>query len=193
VTEEAIRDAVLELLEGVGEGDEVRIQMFFLSFKPVVDAILEASLRAPVLLLLDANKDSFNREKDGTPNRQVARHLLKKAARKEGRLAVRWYSTHGEQNHAKAMSITNRKTGKYVLTTGSCNWTGRNMDGVNMEANVIVEGSERVVGAFNTYFDAFWSNKGAVEYSLPYEVFKDQTAADWKWTKGEKPFYYSTF
>ena len=86
-----------------------------------------------------------------------------------------------------------RKTGKYLLTTGSCNWTGRNMDGVNMEANVVVEGSEKVVAAFNAYFDAFWSNKGAVEYSLPYELFKDQTAADWKWTRGEKPFYYSTF
>ena len=178
VTEEEIPRAVLHMLKAVEDGDEVRIQMFYLSFKPVVDAILDASLRAPVLLLLDANKDSFNMEKDGTPNRQVARYLLKKAKKKKGRLAVRWYSTHGEQNHAKVMSITNRKTGKYLLTTGSCNWTGRNMDGVNMEANVVVEGSEKVVAAFNAYFDAFWSNKGAVEYSLPYELFKDQTAAD---------------
>jgi len=193
VTEREILNSVLELLNSVAVGDEVRIQMFYLSFMPVLDAILDACGRARVRLLLDANKDSFNRQKDGTPNRQVARHLLREASGRQGNLAVRWYATHGEQNHAKTMSITNPSTGKYVLTTGSCNWTGRNMDGVNMEANVVVSGSRKVAETFNAAFDLFWSNDDGNEYSLAYETFSDQTAPDWKWKKGEKPFYYSTF
>lgn len=195
VTEDEIPRDVIRMLDGVGQGDEVRIQMFYLSFRPVVDALLEAACRTdvPVRLLLDANKDSFNREKDGTPNRQMARHLLRTGAERGADIEVRWYSTHGEQNHAKAMTITNPKTGKYILTTGSCNWTGRNMDGVNMEANVVVDGSSALAARFNRLFDMFWTNEDGVEYSLPYEAFRDQTASDRKWILGEKPYYYSTF
>lgn len=195
VTESGIPDGIVELLHGVEAGDEVRIQMFYLSFKPVVEALLGAAQRSdtPVRLLLDANKDSFNRERDGTPNRQVARYLLSESQHQGGRIEVRWYSTHGEQNHAKTMSIVNPRTGKRQLTTGSCNWTGRNLDGVNMEANIIVDGSEPVVQDFNALFDLFWSNADGNEYSLPYEVFKEQTAPDRKWVLGEKPFYYSGF
>jgi phosphatidylserine/phosphatidylglycerophosphate/cardiolipin synthase-like enzyme len=195
VTEREIARAVLEMLERVEEGDEIRIQMFYLSYQPVLDAILQAAVRSrqPVRLLLDANKDSFNRKKDGTPNRQVARYLLKEAAARGADLRVRWYATHGEQNHAKIMSITNPQRGKYLLTTGSCNWTGRNMDGINMEANVVVEGSPRIVGQFDQLFDTFWTNGGGIEYSLDYEAFAEDTAANRKWRMGEKPFYYSTF
>ena len=195
VTESEIPVAVIDALEHVEPGDDVRIQMFYLSFEPVLQAILGASRRVkqPVRLLLDANKDSFNKEKDGTPNRQAARYLLRRAAQTGGKLAVRWYSTHGEQNHAKTMSITNPEKQKYLLTTGSCNWTGRNMDGVNMEANVFVAGSARTVGAFNECFDLFWSNRDGNEYSVDYSAFADETAPDHKWRRGEKPFYYSTF
>jgi hypothetical protein len=196
VTEAPIADAVVDLLDGAGPGDEVRIQMFYLSFKPVVEAILRASTRTggtPVRLLLDANKDSFNREKDGTPNRQVARHLLEEARRRGGRIEVRWYSTHGEQNHDKTLSIVNPRTGKSRLTAGSCNWTGRNMDGVNMEANIVLDGATHVTRSFNALFDLFWTNADGNEYSLPYDAFSDQTAPDRKWILGEKPFYYSRF
>jgi hypothetical protein len=62
-----------------------------------------------------------------------------------------------------------------------------------MEANIIVDGSEPVVQDFNALFDLFWSNADGNEYSLPYEVFKDQTAPARKWVLGEKPFYYSAF
>jgi phosphatidylserine/phosphatidylglycerophosphate/cardiolipin synthase-like enzyme len=190
VSEGEIPDAVMEMLGQVEEGDEVRIQMFYLSYVPVAEAVVEASQRTkkPVRILLDANKDSFNKEKDGTPNRQVARYLKKMSENIE----VRWYSTHGEQNHAKIMTITNAKRGKYELTTGSCNWTGRNMDGVNMEANVLVSDSKKLCGSFNDLFDMFWSNGDGNEYSVDYEAFSE-TASGWKWKRGEKPFYWSTF
>ena len=195
VSEGKIPGAIIDMLKNVQSGDQVRIQMFYLSFQPVLDAILRAcriTTETPIRLLLDANKDSFNKEKDGTPNRQVSRYLLREAERSGGRLEVRWYSTHGEQNHAKTMSITNSKSGKHQLTTGSCNWTGRNMDGVNMEANIIIDGSLHVAKSFNTFFDLFWTNGDGNEYSLDYETFQD-AAPDWKWKKGEKPLYLSTF
>lgn len=194
VTEEEIPRSVIELLGAVQPSDEVRIQMFYLSFQPVLDAILRAStvVDRPVRILLDANKDSFNKEKDGTPNRQVARYLLRKARARKGRIEIRWYSTHGEQNHAKTMSITAPAADKHVLTTGSCNWTGRNMDGVNMESNVVVDGSPKVAAAFNNLFDMFWTNADGVEYSLDYEAFKD-AAPDARWRRGEKPYYWNTF
>ncbi len=195
VTEREIVRSILGMLAGVAPDDEVRIQMFYLSYKPVLEAILAASCktRRPVRLLLDPSKDAFNREKDGTPNRQVARYLLNEAAKRGGKLAVRWYLTHGEQNHAKVMSITNAKADRYIITTGSCNWTGRNMAGVNMEANINIEGSRRIVEVFNRLFDLFWTNSDGRLYSESYETHRDATAADWKWHIGEAPYFYSTF
>jgi hypothetical protein len=194
VTEAGIRDAVLDLLNGVGADDEVRIQMFYLSYQPVLDALLAASRRVeqPVRLLLDANKDSFNKVKDGTPNRQVARYLRTQAEATGGRIEIRWYSTHGEQNHAKTMSIRNRRTGHTRFTTGSANWTGRNLDGVNMESNLVLSDAPHVNAAFDAHFDQFWTNADGVEYSLPYEAFQD-AAPDAKWRRGEKPWHLNTF
>jgi len=194
ITEREIPRAIIDMLDAVRAQDEVRIQMFYLSYQPVLDAILRASrvTDRPVRLLLDANKDSFNRVKDGTPNRQVARYLLEAAAASGGRIEVRWYSTHGEQNHTKTISITSDDGTKNVLSTGSCNWTGRNLAGVNMEANVVVEGAPEVNAKFNRLFDRFWSNADGNEYSLPYEAF-DATAGAFKWRLGERPFYWSGF
>lgn len=194
VTESAIRDGVLELLSEVQPEDEVRIQMFYLSFQPVLDGLLEASrvVKQPIRILLDANKDSFNKVKDGTPNRQVAAYLLREARRLDGLIDIRWYSTHGEQNHAKAMSLTSTRTGRCRFTTGSANWTGRNLDGVNMEANVIVENAPAVNRNFNALFDRFWTNSDSNEYSLAYETFRE-AAPDAKWRRGEKPWYLNTF
>ncbi len=195
VSEKFLPEKIIALINDARPSDKIRIQMFYLSFRPVLDAILNASevVDQPIRILLDANKDSFNREKDGTPNRQVARFLLNQAAARGGKIEIRWYSTHGEQNHAKTMSITNADRNHYILTTGSCNWTGRNMDGVNMESNLVLRGAQKANGSFNQLFDLFWSNSDGNEYSLPYEAFRDQTRGDWKWRLGEKPFYYSTF
>lgn len=195
VTEQEIVDSISRMLGGVTAGDEIRIQMFYLSYKPVLEAILDASCttRKPVRLLLDASKDAFNREKDGTPNRQVARYLLAEAAKRGGRIEIRWYLTHGEQNHAKVMSISDPERDRYLITTGSCNWTGRNMAGVNMESNINVEGSRKITETFNRLFDRFWTNADGRSYSEPYETYRDTIAPDWKWHIGEAPYFYSTF
>ena len=66
------------------------------------------------------------------------------------------------------------------------------MAGVNMEANVIVDGARAMNNRFNGVFDMFWGNTDGNEYSLDYAVFADH-AGYWKWWRGEYPFYYSSF
>lgn len=194
-TERVIRDELLRVLSSVSEGDEIRVQMFNLSSPPVLRGLLAAAERSgqPLRLLLDANKDSFNIEKNGTPNRQVARWLMAEAGKCNINIEIRWYATHGEQNHAKIMSICNRKTGRAFLTTGSCNWTGRNLDGINMELNLFLENATECVNTFNSRFDMLWNQTDGIEYSLPYETFIDQTGSEWLWHLGENPFYYGSF
>jgi len=175
-SESQIKKEILKMLKGTTPSDIVRIQMFYLSEPEIIkNLILVANhkLRSknnPVLLLLDPNKDAFNSIKDGTPNRQVAHHLLQNIA--EGKISIRWYSTHGEQNHAKIMSITNEANKKYELTTGSCNWTGKNMNSINMESNLFVSNSKKLNDQFNAYFDrAFYNQQKDIEYSLDYEIY----------------------
>lgn len=192
--ESEIVPSVIEALEGVEPGDDVRILMFYLSYQPVLKALIRASQvdGARIRILLDPNKDSPNWAKDGTPNRQAARYLLRKVKKAGGQIEIRWYLTHGEQSHAKTMSITNPRTGKWILTAGSCNWTGRNMAGVNMEANLWVVGAKDEQEKFNRYFDLFWSNQDGMEYSVDYDVFSDSQSM-LKWRLGERPFYYSVY
>ena len=109
-----------------------------------------------------------------------------------GRIEIRWYSTHGEQNHAKIMSVTNAHSKKYVLINGSANWTGRNTDGVNMESDIVLKGSSKIVNQFNQFFDLFWSNSDGNEYSLDYSAFSE-AAGKLKWVSGDKPFYFSDY
>jgi hypothetical protein len=172
LTEGKIKKEVIRLLDEAKPTDDIRIQMFYLSQPEVVQAIVKAANQAgrssPVRLLLDPNKDAFNSIKDGTPNRQVAHYLLQSI--EAGKVEVRWYATHGEQNHAKIMSITGQD--KFEIISGSCNWTGKNMNDVNMEANLLISGAETQVEQFNQIFDRLWGNvEKDVLYSFPYEAY----------------------
>lgn len=194
VTEAKIADSLVEMLGAVDPDDRVRIQMFYLAYPRVLDAIVAAAkvVSKPVQLILDPNKDAFNKTKDGTPNRQVARWLLARAAQDPSvKLALRWYSTHGEQNHAKIMSISGPAKNRWQIVTGSANWTGKNIGGANMEANLVVRGGREVNEKFDAQFDVFWANsEPGIEYTIAYDDpryrYHEQTADDSKWTNGEK-------
>jgi hypothetical protein len=186
-TEKKIHQEIIRILRDVDPLDEVRLQMFYLSEVEIIEEILNTAKRLdkPFRVLLDPNKDSFNKEKDGTPNRQVAAYLLEKAEESEAKLAIRWYSTHGEQNHAKIISVTNKESGKFILMTGSANWTGKNLLDINMESNLIVLGSERINQEFNDLFDLFWTNHDGMEYSLDYQAYQEHSGMN-KWLFQEK-------
>jgi hypothetical protein len=167
--------------------------MFYLSDLDIVQAIIDAAgrLKYPMQLILDPNKDAFNSVKDGTPNRQVAAYLMEKKQQLGLNIDIRWYETHGEQNHAKAMSITNHKTGKYEFTTGSANWTGKNLKGINLEANLAVRNSKKINSDFNRHFDLFRNNSDGMLYTIGYNEKYNCHSGYHKWLLGETFGYVS--
>lgn len=175
VSEIEVKKEALRLLNQAKPQDHVRIQMFYLSDPQIIDAIAKVARQDgrennPVELLLDPSKDAFNSIKDGTPNRQVAHYLVNEL--KDLHLNLRWYATHGEQNHAKIMSITNENTGKFQIFTGSTNWTGKNMNNINMEANLSIEGSKKLTDKFNNTFDRIFNNLDEkVLYTWDYSAY----------------------
>lgn len=173
VTEGAIRDALLSRIDGAGAGDSIDVAMFYLTDRPVIRALLAAARRgSAVRVILDPNKDAFGYEKSGLPNRQVAAELV---AASDGAIRVRWYRTHGEQFHAKLVSILHGD--RLWFTLGSANLTRRNIGDYNLEANVIVEtdsGSEPG-NAVKRWFDMLWANRAAngIEYTADVDVYAD--------------------
>ena len=125
-----------------------------------------------VRVLLDPNKDAFGREKNGIPNRPVATELV---AASDGAIRVRWVRTHGEQFHAKLAAIRGREG--YWLTLGSANFTRRNLDDYNLEANVIVETPREspLETTVLAWYDGLWSNRApaGVEYTADFGAYAD--------------------
>ncbi len=172
ITEGAIRDNLIRLLNETQAGDEVMIALFYLSDRGVVNAIKQAARNgAQVRMVLDANRDAFGREKNGIPNRMVAAEFRKMAV--EHNISILWADTRGEQFHSKILAIHNPLNGKNQLCLGSANWTRRNLDDLNMEANVLIEGSDGSMQRFKSYFDRSWNNSDGLHYTLDYSAWEE--------------------
>ena len=170
VTEGKVLEALLKDVGAVGPGDGVDLAMFYLSERQVVAALLQAEARgASVRLVLDPNKDAFGREKGGIPNRQVASELVE---RSQGRIAVRWFDTHGEQFHTKLVRV--RRGDSVTIMGGSANLTRRNLDDYNLEADLrfaVPTGAPLAV-ATAAYFDRVFNNRSG-DFTLPFERYQD--------------------
>lgn len=169
VTEGKIKEAILSHLRGAGTDDKVDLMMFYLSDRAIIAALKLANQQgADLRVLLDPNKDAFGREKNGIPNRPVARELI------DAGLAVRWCRTLGEQCHTKMLMIHDT-SGNAVIIAGSANLTRRNLKDFNLETNVVVEGhSDR--GPFTDalkHFDDAWNNTDDRQYSVDYDEYED--------------------
>lgn len=170
LTEDAIRRGLLAALAGTRAGDRVMMAMFYLSDRGVVDALLEAAARgAEVRLVLDPNKDAFGLEKDGVPNRPVANELV---SRSHGRIAVRWYRTHGEQFHAKMTLVT--RGGRLLASLGSANLTRRNLANFNLEANLEIglDAEEPLAGSLTAWFEHLWADDAR---TAEFAAFRDDS------------------
>jgi len=173
LTEGAIGRSVVSLLNGTSMGDEVRIALFYLSEREIVEAIKKAAVRGvSVRLILDANRDAFGMKKIGIPNRLVAVELMKLSG--EHDINVRWADTHGEQFHTKSASIIYRHSGNSVFITGSANWTRRNIRNFNLEANLLLDNAPHITAAFNRYFDTLWDNSDGLSHTLPYDRWQEK-------------------
>jgi PLD-like domain len=173
ITEGAVQKHLLDAIDTTRNGDSVRIAVFYLSDREVIDSLLRAAQRgAQVSLILDPNRDAFGRQKDGVPNRPVANELVTRSGE---RIAVRWYRTHGEQFHTKLALITHGD--RLIASLGSANFTRRNIGNYNLEANVAVETSvdSPLAIEMTGYFDRLWNNDGApgTEYTAPFGAFRD--------------------
>lgn len=170
LTEQAIRDAVVATLDGAGRGDRVDVAVFYLAHRGVIAALVAAADRgAAVRVLLDPNKDAFGRTKNGVPNRPVAAEL-----RRRGGIDVRWCDTHGEQCHAKLV-LVRRADGTATLNLGSANLTRRNIDGLNLETNLVVEAAHDapVIADAVAAFERAWSNAGGRVFSADYGAYAE--------------------
>ncbi|QBG47440.1 phospholipase [Verrucomicrobia bacterium S94] len=169
LSERRIRDKVLELLEHANPGARVDLCMFYMSEKKIIKAFGKARKRGvDVRIILDPAKDSFGRTKNGVPNRQSGAKLVKYG------IPLRWADTHGEQCHVKMLYVEN-PDGSATLLLGSCNYTRRNMNNFNCEANLAFTApldNLNMAKARDT-FDRWWNNEPNRIHTCDYEKYRD--------------------
>jgi phosphatidylserine/phosphatidylglycerophosphate/cardiolipin synthase-like enzyme len=174
LTEAAIGEHLSNAIETTRNGDVVRIAMFYLSDRKVIEALLAAARRGVIVrLILDPNRDAFGRQKDGVPNRPVANELVSES---DGRIEVRWYRTHGEQFHTKLVLIT--QGDRLIASLGSANLTRRNLRSYNLEANVALEmaADSPLAAEMLGFFDRLWSNEAppGTEFTAAFGAYRDE-------------------
>lgn len=177
LTEGAIRQALVTAIDTAQRGESIAIAVFYLAERRVLDALVDAAARdVRVRIILDPNKDAFGRTKDGVPNRPVAAELVRRSG---GRIEVRWYRTHGEQFHTKLAVVQRADT--VWATLGSANFTRRNLDDFNLEANVAIEAGRDapIAQQLNAYFEMLWQNDPLTlrEYTTDFPTYEDQSFA----------------
>ncbi|ONM43392.1 phospholipase [Halopseudomonas pachastrellae] len=171
LTEGAIEQGLLQLIDSAQAGDALDLEMFYLSSRPVIEALIQAHQRGATLrVILDPNRDAFGREKNGIPNRQAAWDLH------EAGIAVRWCATEGEQCHRKWIRLE-RTDGSAELIAGSANFTRRNLHDLNLETSVrLVSRSDGPqISQQRGDFEREWQNANGAIYSLPYADFADHS------------------
>lgn len=169
LTESRIREALLAAIENARAGDELRVIMFFLSHRRLIQALCAAARRGVRLrVLLDPNRDAFGRQKRGIPNRPVAREL-----QQEG-IPVRWADTHGEQCHSKMLLVTGAHRDAELIL-GSANATRRNLDDYNLETDVrlVAPGGTDAIRDAAALFERQWHNAPGQHFSVTYGAYAD--------------------
>ena len=172
LTEGAIRDSSVELINRAVAGDSIDIAMFYLSERSVVHSLIAASQRGVTIrLILDPNKDAFGRTKNGVPNRPVAHELLRRGKD----IQIRWCDTHGEQCHTKVLLFRLGK--QHVLMTGSANLTRRNISNYNLETNILVESAVAIpaITQARSFFKEMWTNEQGRIFTTKYETYADDS------------------
>ncbi len=172
VTEKKIIDSIISDIRQTQKGDSITVATFYISHRLLVEELLLADKRGvKVQLVLDPNKDAFGNEKSGIPNRQVAFELYKLS--KES-IQILWYNTQGEQFHSKMIVIQTQNG--VIIHGGSANYTRRNVDNYNLEANIrlFTPYDTRLANDVLGYLSTIMTNDGGT-FTLPYESYKDHS------------------
>lgn len=180
LTEEKIKDVLMRELKAAGQGDRIRMAMFFIAEPDVVKEVTAAAERgADIRLILDPNQNSFGNEKSGLPNRPVVQKLIEDSG---GRIDVRWYNTVVGQFHTKLVMIE-RGDAMHILN-GSANLTERTLDNYNLENDIYIAAplGSPLAGELDAYFERLWSNEDAM-YTLDMEEYQSE------WTRPQRIIY----
>lgn len=170
LTEKAILDATLKLIESADKNDHIDLAMFYLSERNIIKSLIAARARGVQMrVLLDPNKDAFGRQKNGIPNRQVASELH------DAGIDVRWCNTQGEQCHSKMIVKRHAQSAEMIL--GSANFTARNLKNYNLETDLRVLGNtqQQVFKDADQYFNTAWSNLNGRQMSVDYAKYADES------------------
>jgi phosphatidylserine/phosphatidylglycerophosphate/cardiolipin synthase-like enzyme len=189
LTERRIKERILELLARAPEGARIDLSMFYLSDREVISAFTGARERGcRVRVILDPSKDAFGRVKNGIPNRQSAARLVKAG------IPLRWAETHGEQCHVKTLYVEHTD-GTATLMLGSSNYTRRNLDNFNCEADLAYTAplDDPVFRRSRDVFERWWNNEAGRIYTAEYAAYEDPSRwrrfrAWWKETTGMGTF-----
>lgn len=169
VTERYVKDSTLAMIEEAGTEDNIKIGMFYLSDRDIINALKNALERdVNIQMILDVNQDAFGNEKIGVPNRPVAAEFMDMDNPPE----IRWYESHGEQYHAKFLMV--ESSDEVKLTGGSTNLTRRNLDDYNLETNVVISGPKGAeeIDKIMKYYDRLWNNENGT-YTVDYETYEE--------------------
>ncbi|MFW2161312.1 phospholipase D family protein [Acinetobacter beijerinckii] len=172
LTEKAIYDATLKMIQNAKLNEHLDMAMFYLSERNIIEALKQAKQRGVnVRIMLDPNKDAFGRQKNGIPNRQVASEL------NAAGIPIRWCNTRGEQCHSKMLLKYNAQQAELML--GSANFTARNLKNYNLETDMRVIGSVQapVFQDATTYFNSSWTNANGRQMTVDYKQYADESKA----------------
>lgn len=174
LTEQKIKEHVLHYIEQSRPADIIKIGMFYLSDRDIINALWEAQKReVPIQMILDINQDAFGNEKVGIPNRPVADELTSGYSL----IDIRWYESHGEQFHSKFFMF--ETVDDVTMIGGSANFTRRNLDDYNLETNIKVKGNkgQSEIDRMLAYFDRIWENE---EGSYTTDYSRHAESSLWK-------------
>ncbi|MBU1557591.1 phospholipase [Patescibacteria group bacterium] len=170
ITEGKIKEKILEAIRESQEKDSIKLAMFYFGDRDILDELVEAFDRGvEIKIILDPSKTGFGRDKYGIPSRAVASNFMD---RTDDKINIRYYKTRDEQFHTKLLLVKKEK--ELIIIGGSANYTRRNLDSLNLEADVKITTSLDTVLAqeVENYFDRIWKNDGGI-FTAEYEDFDE--------------------
>jgi phosphatidylserine/phosphatidylglycerophosphate/cardiolipin synthase-like enzyme len=178
-TESAVRNTLLEHLDGAAKDDAIDIAVSHLSDRAVIESLLAANARGVhVRLILDPNRSGAGDAVSSIPNGPVASELVTAS---DGAIHVRWYRTHGEEFHSKLVMVYG--AARLWFTLGSADLTRRSLDGYDLTANIAIEVARGTPLALQMqdYFETLWSNRAllGVEYTSDFGVYADSSQSSY--------------
>lgn len=169
VTEGAIRNQLLEIIDAARSGEQLDMAVLFIAHRGVIHALERANRRGVAIrLLLDPNRAHFGHASPGIPNCQAACELHRAG------IAIRWYDTRGEQAHSKMMLRSGVQRPAELLL-GSANYTRRSLDDLNLEADIslLAPPTHPVIREALAMFERHWGNLQGECFSVPFDTYAD--------------------